>query len=74
MSSATILNVKLTHCSLFVCKYKTGPNGRADELDVQFVLPIYGQFSVVIGQMRRGSSDLLPNMTAKAMLDQPRTG
>ncbi|KJA23929.1 hypothetical protein HYPSUDRAFT_136984 [Hypholoma sublateritium FD-334 SS-4] len=58
---------------LFVCKYKAGANGRAEELDVQRVLPIYGQFSVVIGQMRRGSSARPPSISSKVPPEQPRT-
>ncbi|KIM41337.1 hypothetical protein M413DRAFT_146739 [Hebeloma cylindrosporum] len=58
--------------SLFVCKYKNHVNGQLDELDIQRVFPIYGEFSVVISQMRRGTVDLRPTMSSKSVLEQPR--
>ncbi|KAF8957550.1 Endonuclease/exonuclease/phosphatase [Flammula alnicola] len=59
--------------SLFICKYKSGLNGRPDELDIQRVLPIYGEFSIVISQMRRGTIDLRPAKSSTSLLEQPRS-
>ncbi|KAF8961879.1 DNase I-like protein [Flammula alnicola] len=59
--------------SLFICKYKSGLNGRPDELDIQRVLPIYGEFSIVISQMRRGTVDLRPAKSSTSLLEQPRS-
>ncbi|KAF9552113.1 DNase I-like protein [Agrocybe pediades] len=53
---------------LLVCKFKPGLNGQAEELEIQKVFPIYGQFSIVISQMRRGTVNLQP-----ALLEQPRS-
>ena len=46
--------------SLFVYKYKQPGNGRPEELDIHAILPIYGEFSIVMSQMRRETSVLLP--------------
>ncbi|KAF8199468.1 Endonuclease/exonuclease/phosphatase [Pholiota molesta] len=43
-------------------------------LDIQRVFPIYGQFSVVMSQMRRGAVDVRPNMSSKSVLEQPALG
>ncbi|KAF8909683.1 Endonuclease/exonuclease/phosphatase [Gymnopilus junonius] len=56
--------------SLFVCKYKPGPNGQSEELDVHRVYAIYGDFSIVISQMRRGTIDLQTTSPRKSMLEQ----
>lgn len=66
--------------SLFVCKYKTNLIGQpnSEELDIQRVFPIYGEFSIVISQMRRGTNEgaSQPFGTAwtKSVLEQPRAG
>lgn len=60
--------------SLFVYKYKQLGNSRPEELDIQAVLPIYGEFSIVMSQMRRGTLDLRPNLSSTSVLDQPRAG
>ena len=44
--------------SLFVFKFK---QPELEELDIQAVLPIYGKFSIVMSQMRRETSILLPS-------------
>ena len=59
--------------SLFVYKYKQPGNGRLEELDIQAVLPIYGEFSIVMSQMRRETSVLLPT-SSTSHLDQLRAG
>jgi phosphatidylinositol-bisphosphatase len=58
--------------SLFVYKYKQPGNGPLEELDIQAVLPIYGEFSIVMSQMRRETSVLLP--TSSTSLDQQSAG
>ncbi|KAF8816327.1 DNase I-like protein [Phlegmacium glaucopus] len=58
--------------TLFVYKYKQPRNGRPEELDIQTVLPIYGEFSIVMSQMRRGTLDLRPTLSPTSVLDQPR--
>jgi phosphatidylinositol-bisphosphatase len=63
-----------TKKSLFVCKYKNHINGQPEELDIQQVFPIYGEFSVVISQMHRGTVALRPTMSSKSVLEQPRAG
>ena len=60
--------------SLFVYKYKQLANGQPEELDIQAVLPIYGDFSIVMSQMRRGTLDLRPTLSSTSVLDQPRAG
>ncbi|KAF8152980.1 DNase I-like protein [Crassisporium funariophilum] len=59
--------------SLFVCKYKS-TNGPQEELDIQRVLPIYGEFTIGISQMRRGTLDLrsTSSSTPASVLDQSR--
>ena len=61
-------------CSLFVCKYKSGPTGQPEGLDVHRVYPIYGEFSVAISQMRRGTIDLQNTSPRKSMLEQSGSG
>ncbi|PPR03410.1 hypothetical protein CVT24_012705 [Panaeolus cyanescens] len=57
---------------LFICKYRSPTAGHPEELAIHRVLPIYGQFSIVMGQLRRDTLDL--NATSsKAVLDQPRS-
>ncbi|KAF9484055.1 DNase I-like protein [Pholiota conissans] len=56
---------------LFICKYKVGASGGVDELDMQRVFPIYGQFSVVMRQMGRGPVNLRSDMVPKSVLQQP---
>ena len=63
----------LFRISLFVYKYKQPGNGRLEELDIQAVLPIYGEFSIVMSQMRRETSVLLPT-SSTSHLDQLRAG
>ena len=43
--------------SLFVFKFKLP---ELEKLEIQAVLPIYGEFSIVMSQMRRETSVLLP--------------
>ncbi|PPQ69978.1 hypothetical protein CVT25_001530 [Psilocybe cyanescens] len=64
---------------LFVCKYKTNLSGQpnSEELDIQRVFPIYGEFSIVISQMRRGMSQTdtpqaIGTSRSKSVLEQPR--
>jgi phosphatidylinositol-bisphosphatase len=58
--------------SLFVYKYKQLRNSPLEELDIQAVLPIYEEFSIVMSQMRRETSVLLP--TSSTSLDQQNAG
>ena len=58
--------------SLLVYKYKQPGNGRLEEPDIHAVLPIYGEFSIVMSQTRHETSVLLP--TSSTSLDQPRAG
>ena len=60
--------------SLFVYKYKQSRNGRPEELDIQAILPIYGNFSIVMSQTRRRTLDLPPTLFSTSVLDQPETG
>ena len=55
-------------------KYKQPGNGRPEELDIQAVLPIYGEFSIVMSQMRRETLVLRPTLSSTSLLDQPRAG
>lgn len=55
-------------------KYKQSRNGRPEELDIQAILPIYGNFSIVMSQTRRRTLDLPPTLFSTSVLDQPETG
>ncbi|KAH9474443.1 Inositol polyphosphate 5-phosphatase OCRL [Psilocybe cubensis] len=61
--------------SLFICKYRANTIN-PEELEIQRIFPIYGEFSIVISQMRRGANDNVsqPFTTAwtKSVLEQPR--
>ncbi|KDR77003.1 hypothetical protein GALMADRAFT_246188 [Galerina marginata CBS 339.88] len=57
--------------SLFVCKFRPGPSGQLPPaLEVQRVFPIYGEFSIVISQMRRGTFDPQRTTPSNSILDQ----
>ncbi|KAJ2922908.1 hypothetical protein H1R20_g14166, partial [Candolleomyces eurysporus] len=43
---------------VFVCKSIPSTNGKSHELEIQRVLPIYGNFAIVMSQMRRNTLDL----------------
>ncbi|KAF9045408.1 DNase I-like protein [Panaeolus papilionaceus] len=58
--------------SLFICKYRSPVAGHPEELDIHRVLPIYGRFSLVMGQVRRDTLDLSAT-SSKVVLDQPRS-
>ena len=44
--------------SVFVCKPIPSTNGKPREIEIQRVLPIYGNFAIVMSQMRRNTLDL----------------
>ena len=72
LACSLILNLYIP--SLFICKYKVGASGGVDELDIQRVFPIYGQFSVVMRQMGRGPVNLRSDTVPKSVLQQPGAG
>ncbi|EKM78327.1 hypothetical protein AGABI1DRAFT_101055 [Agaricus bisporus var. burnettii JB137-S8] len=59
--------------ALFVYKFTSPENSAVLSLDVQRIYPIYGNFSIVMGQMRRNTIDL-STANSKVILDQPRSG
>lgn len=69
-----IITVHFSCNSLFVYKYKRPGNGRPEGLDIQAVLPIYGEFSIVMSQIRHETLALRPTLSSTSLLDQPRTG
>ncbi|TFK29490.1 DNase I-like protein [Coprinopsis marcescibilis] len=58
---------------VFVCKAKKSGDGELEELEIHRVLPIYGNFSIVMSQMRRSTIDLRAGLQ-KAAVEQPRSG
>ncbi|KAF9453377.1 DNase I-like protein [Macrolepiota fuliginosa MF-IS2] len=59
--------------ALFVYKLSASTNSTVRELNVQNIYPIYGNFSIVMSQMRRNTLDLSV-VSSKTVLDQPRSG
>ncbi|EAU84020.2 hypothetical protein CC1G_11458 [Coprinopsis cinerea okayama7 len=58
---------------VFVCKPRVPSDDNGDELEIHRVLPIYGNFSIVMSQMRRSTIDLRGGLQ-KAAVEQPRSG
>lgn len=66
-------SANLCSLSLFVYRFTSPENSPVPNLEVQRIYPIYGDFSIVMSQMRRSTIDL-STANSKAVLDQPRSG